>query len=338
MSALKFRLSPRVWASLLCCGAVVPAAQAQVVPPVGQTPTIAQRLPGSYSGMDNIGQSFTATMTGVMNVIRVQSVDATNTTLRFFDGSQGNGNGAQELSSQAVKLVATGYTAGTWSTICVSPPLPVIQGQHYSFLFDYAYLHNNTSPNNYPDGTMITGGNVIPSATQDLTFTAYEQPVLALQADTYSTDQDTPLSVAGAGVRTNDTGLNANHSLTVLTPAAHGTVALAPDGSFSYTPNSGFSGEDSFVYQAQETCGQTASAKVSITVVAPPAPPPPPPPAPAPEPAPEPLPPAPAPAPAPTPAPGDPVPVPANNAAALAVLMAAVAASAWRKRRTRNAN
>ena len=105
MSALKFRLSPRVWASLLCCGAVVPAAQAQVVPPVGQTPTIRQSNGNAYSSFSGMGQSFTATMTGVVNVVRVQANNAITTTLHFYDGAQGNGGGAAALSSQSVKFV-----------------------------------------------------------------------------------------------------------------------------------------------------------------------------------------------------------------------------------------
>ena len=59
-----------------------------------------------------------------------------------------------------------------------------------------------------------------------------------------------------------------------LVPPAHGVLILNPDGSFTYTPNPGWAGVDSFVYQVCDTdvtplCDQ---ATVIITVAAPPAP------------------------------------------------------------------
>ena len=63
-----------------------------------------------------------------------------------------------------------------------------------------------------------------------------------------------PLTVAaGAGVLANDQD-SAEGTLTAtrVAPAAHGTVVLNSDGSFTYTPNSGFAGLDSFTYQASD--------------------------------------------------------------------------------------
>jgi VCBS repeat-containing protein len=56
---------------------------------------------------------------------------------------------------------------------------------------------------------------------------------------------------------------------TLTTLPANGSVTLAPDGSFTYTPAAGFSGADTFTYTATDTHGGTATATVTITVVAP---------------------------------------------------------------------
>jgi VCBS repeat-containing protein len=50
-------------------------------------------------------------------------------------------------------------------------------------------------------------------------------------------------------------------------PPAHGSVTLQADGSFTYTPNSGYSGDDSFQYVAEDgRGGNSAPATVTIHV------------------------------------------------------------------------
>src|SRR6202012_2681785 len=46
----------------------------------------------------------------------------------------------------------------------------------------------------------------------------------------------------------------------------NGSVTVNPDGSYTYTPNPGFSGTDRFSYTATNAAGQVASATVTITV------------------------------------------------------------------------
>jgi Bacterial Ig domain len=83
--------------------------------------------------------------------------------------------------------------------------------------------------------------------------------------DSYSTDQNTVLSVAALGVLANDTDPH-NLPLTAVLVAhpAHGTLALGADGSFTYTPAANFLGTDSFTYQASD--GQDLSAVATVTI------------------------------------------------------------------------
>ena len=68
----------------------------------------------------------------------------------------------------------------------------------------------------------------------------------------YVTDMNVPLAVdAGRGVLINDVGPEGETlSASLLTGPSHGTLDLAADGSFTYTPATGFAGTDEFTYKA----------------------------------------------------------------------------------------
>jgi hypothetical protein len=85
--------------------------------------------------------------------------------------------------------------------------------------------------------------------------------------DSYSTTQGTALTVAAPGVLGNDTDTE-NDPLTahLVTGASSGTLTLNADGSFSYTPNAGFFGSDSFTYKANDGYSNSNTATVSIDV------------------------------------------------------------------------
>jgi VCBS repeat-containing protein len=82
---------------------------------------------------------------------------------------------------------------------------------------------------------------------------------------------NTALSVAAPGVLGNDSDPN-NKPLTAILVAgpSHGTLTLNSNGSFTYTPATGFFGTDSFTYQASDGPLQSNVATVTLTVGAPP--------------------------------------------------------------------
>jgi hypothetical protein len=87
------------------------------------------------------------------------------------------------------------------------------------------------------------------------------------------------LTVGASGVLKNDT--DADHdplSASPLTGPSHGTLELNSNGSFTYTPEAGYRGTDSFTYLAEDGKSVSEPATVTITVTAPPPPPPPAPP------------------------------------------------------------
>jgi putative ubiquitin-RnfH superfamily antitoxin RatB of RatAB toxin-antitoxin module len=85
-------------------------------------------------------------------------------------------------------------------------------------------------------------------------------------ADNYSALQNTPLVIAAPGLLANDTGTPAPTVAPVTNGAtsAGGTVTIANDGSFTYTPPANYTGADSFTYTAGNSAGSDTGA-VSIT-------------------------------------------------------------------------
>src|SRR5207245_2232921 len=86
--------------------------------------------------------------------------------------------------------------------------------------------------------------------------------------DSYTTPEDTILTVTAPGVLANDTDVDGDPLTAILVNGpAHGTLSLNNDGSFTYTPALNYNGPDSFTYKAND--GQVDSptnATVSITV------------------------------------------------------------------------
>ena len=69
--------------------------------------------------------------------------------------------------------------------------------------------------------------------------------------DAYSVNEGQTLTVAAPGVLGNDSlgdGLTLTASL--VAGPAKGTLTLNANGSFTYTPNSNFTGTDTFTYKA----------------------------------------------------------------------------------------
>ena len=85
--------------------------------------------------------------------------------------------------------------------------------------------------------------------------------------DSASTPEGTVLN--GTSVLANDSDPDGDPlTAALVTGPAHGTLTLHPDGTYVYTPAAGFSGTDTFTYQAVDSQGaMSAPATVTITVV-----------------------------------------------------------------------
>jgi Leucine-rich repeat (LRR) protein len=86
--------------------------------------------------------------------------------------------------------------------------------------------------------------------------------------DTYEVDQDTTLEIDAPGVLENDSDADEDElTVVVVSEPTNGTLTINEDGSFTYTPDAGFIGEDTFTYQAYDGEAYSEAAIVKITVL-----------------------------------------------------------------------
>jgi regulation of enolase protein 1 (concanavalin A-like superfamily) len=115
-----------------------------------------------------------------------------------------------------------------------------------------------------------------PIVDEDGTITPVNQAPVAVDDPDFATAQDTDLVFTSAtDLLANDSDPDGDaFSITSFTQPTNGTLTDNLDGTYTYTPNAGFNGEDSFTYTISDA-SLSDTATVSITVGTPPPPPPP---------------------------------------------------------------
>jgi VCBS repeat-containing protein len=88
--------------------------------------------------------------------------------------------------------------------------------------------------------------------------------------DTFAVEEDTVLIVAAeSGVLKGDSDADGDVLAAVLVSGpAHGSLDLAADGSFTYTPDADFFGKDTFTYRASDGTLESEVAEVTIEIAA----------------------------------------------------------------------
>jgi hypothetical protein len=145
----------------------------------------------------------------------------------------------------------------------------------YTFAFDGL---KETYQNQKPDGTLrsinfagwdqanILGQNGGSTATIQSPAPAPTAPIA--QPDQYSVLENQTLTVSASGVLANDLDLsNGSLELSVAKGPADGALTLNQDGSFTYQPDAGFIGTDSFEYVLTDNAVTDATLKSSLTTV-----------------------------------------------------------------------
>ena len=100
-----------------------------------------------------------------------------------------------------------------------------------------------------------------------ITVTPVNDAPVAVE-DAYSVNEDEILTVVVAdGVLANDTDVDGNELTAVLVDdVSNGTLALAEDGSFVYTPAENFFGTDNFTYKASDGTLESEPVTVALTI------------------------------------------------------------------------
>jgi VCBS repeat-containing protein len=134
-----------------------------------------------------------------------------------------------------------------------------------SFLYTPNANFNGVDSFTYQANDGTTNSNI---ATVTINVAAVNDAPVA-NTDAYSTNMNTALIVpAATGVLNNDTDIDGDPLQVgiLVTGPSNGTLTLNPDGSFTYTPNMGYTGPDSFSYQANDGTANSNIATVNLTV------------------------------------------------------------------------
>jgi hypothetical protein len=138
-----------------------------------------------------------------------------------------------------------------------------------SFTFTPAANFNGTAQFSYQ---VSDGVNTSLPATVSINVTPVNDKPVAV-GDSYVTTAGKALSVANPGVLANDSDVDSTNLLVrvgAVTQPANGTLQIYWLGRFTYTPNPGFTGVDTFTYSVKDDLNAISNvATVSITVSAP---------------------------------------------------------------------
>ena len=132
-----------------------------------------------------------------------------------------------------------------------------------SFTYTPAANYNGADSFTYRANDGTANSN---TATVSITINPVNDAPVAAN-DSYSTNEDTALTVAAPGVLANDTDVDGNPlTAAMVAGPSHGTLTLNSNGSFTYTPAGNYNGADSFTYRANDGTANSNTATVSITV------------------------------------------------------------------------
>lgn len=111
---------------------------------------------------------------------------------------------------------------------------------------------------------IIFDGNDVSSASATIVIQNQGPDPIQARDDNFSVPSGTTLTVSVPGIFAND--VSANRLVSFTQPEKGGTLVQNGNGSFSYTPPSGFVGKDVYTYRVADTQGNIDFATVTITV------------------------------------------------------------------------
>jgi VCBS repeat-containing protein len=165
--------------------------------------------------------------------------------------------GNDALNDQNVTVSLPNNTSANGGTITVNPDGTINYTPPTDFNGADTFVYTITSETGETDTATVT---VTVDPVDDGSPDAVD--------DAFTTTEDTPITgnVIGSGGGGGDTIVD-NAQVTSFSQGTNGTVVVAPDGTFTYTPNSNFEGPvDTFTYTLTDDDGETDTATVTVTV------------------------------------------------------------------------
>ncbi len=156
--------------------------------------TIGNTVAGTHDTNNNtVGQSFTATKTGVISIIRVANGAGTfSGNLKIYSGA---GNGGSLLHTQAVTLSGTNpvYSSYNFEDIIISASVEITSGSTYTFVFtdgtDQLIYEDGAS---YADGQLYVDAGATAVASFDMVFEVVQGDAVASDTTAPTFENSTP--------------------------------------------------------------------------------------------------------------------------------------------------
>jgi CshA-type fibril repeat protein len=237
---------------LTVTGNTTPAHGSASVRPDG---TVVYTPAAGWSGPDTFDYTVTdrAGTTDTVTVTVQVAPEAVDDTATVDAGS------AVATSTRATGVLGNDVGTGLTITSSTKPANGIVQLDPGTGAYTYTPTPGFSGTDRFTYTATDSAGT-----TTSATVTITVRPTAA--ADTATTPAGRPVTI---DVQGNDRGTGLTTAL--VGRPAHGTVAVAPDGSVQYTPAAGYSGPDSSTYTVTDAAGQTtqpATVAVSVTPVA----------------------------------------------------------------------
>lgn len=209
-----------------------------------------------YVASDGVNVSNAATVTIQVNNLPVAQSDAyttTEDTPLVVDVANGVLSNDTDANGDPLTAVVVTNPAHGTLTLNADGSFTYTPNANFAGTDTFTYRANDGLGNSEP-------------ATVTITVTGVNDAPVAVD-DSYSTTEDTPLTINAPGVLGNDTDADGDTlTVTIVDNPANGTVTLNENGSFVYTPNTGFTGTDTFTYKVNDGTVDSGTATVTITV------------------------------------------------------------------------
>ncbi len=240
----------------------------------------------THDGTENLTDSFTYVLTDSGGLTSEATVTITVTPVSDFDPvandesivvTEGTATSVlDDGSTTSVLANDTDADAGDTMSATVKPGFDVSHGT-LVLATDGTFTYTHDDTENLSDSftyVLTDAGGRTSEATVTITVTPVNDFDPVANDDSISVAEGAAISVLDDGsttsILTNDTDADAGDSMSATVKAgfdvSHGTLALATDGTFTYTHDGSENLSDSFTYIVSDSGGRTSEATVNITI------------------------------------------------------------------------
>jgi large repetitive protein len=222
----------------------------------------------TYQLTDSLGATSSATASITISSVNDDpsvtgesySIDEDNTLTVLVNDSSNLLNNDTDVEGDPLSVVTTPLTSTSNGALTLN------SDGSFSYVPDADYFGADSFTYQVVDQNGGTASGMVSITVNGIN----DVPVAA--PDSYSISEDTSLIVAVEDTNqllANDTDADGD-TLTVsdspIVEPSHGVLSLSSNGSFTYSPDPNFFGEDSFTYEIEDGNGNTAEGVVTITV------------------------------------------------------------------------